>query len=494
MTVDSSLPLSKDLDYHLSAEALRRKESPLKGAFKYYGKPDLVFLGGGLPQPTYFPWNKITTESPAPPFENGIGYKPQDASEMTISEITKHTPSHLEGIDIPLSRSLQYGNTNGQPELIKFLKEHTTMVHPMQYQDWDLIVNTGNTQGWNDLLRNFCDKGDTILTEEYTFASSLEAANAQAITTFPVKMDSFGIIPSQLDAVLTNWIGKKPKLLYTIPTGQNPTGSSLSNERRQEIYKIACKHDILIVEDEPYYFLQMEEYTKDVNARSGKSIHNHEEFVKAMVKSFLSLDTEGRVLRLDSCSKTLAPGTRVGWITAKASFIERFTRIQEVSSQNCSGFSQSIVGGTLNRWGQTGYLDWLIKLRAEYTHKRDVTVDSIYKHFPTELMEFVPPVAGMFFAFHIDATKHPKFESEFKGDVLAVEKAIYERAAEYGSYMIPGSWFKTVGQTEPPQQVAPEKQTHLFFRGTYAATPLDEIIVGIERFGKAIKDEFGIKN
>lgn len=492
--MSSTKPTSKNLDYHISKEAKGRLESPLKTAFKYYGLDDMVFLGGGLPLSDYFPWNHITTESPAAPFENGIGYKPQSAEEKVVTEIFKNQADAAAGTnDIPLSRALQYGHTNGQPELVSFLKKHTEIVHPIQYEDWDIIVNTGNTQGWDNVLRNFTDPGDSILVEEYTFSSSLEAARAQGIVTYPVSMDSFGLIPEALEKLLANWEGKKPKFLYTIPTGQNPTGSSLSNERRAAIYKIAQKYDILIIEDEPYYFLQMEQYTKDVNARAGKAVHDHKEFVSALVKSFLSLDTDGRVLRLDSSSKTLAPGSRIGWITGRASFIERFSRLQEVSAQSASGFSQAIVSGTLNRWGQSGYLDWLIKVRAEYTHKRDVTADSIFKYFPTEVVEFFPPVAGMFFTFKIDASKHPKFSTELNNDPKKVEQAIFDKAVENGALMIPGSWFVAEGQTNPPQKTEIKaKDNTIFFRGTYAATPLDQLVKGIERFGAAIKSEFGL--
>ena len=77
---------------------------------------------------------------------------------------------------------------------------------------------------------------------------------------------------------MSRWVGNKPKFLYTICTGQNPTGSSLSAERRKQIYDIACKYDFLIIEDEPYYFLQMETYTKDKAAREGKAVHDHDEF------------------------------------------------------------------------------------------------------------------------------------------------------------------------------------------------------------------------
>ncbi|GMF64020.1 unnamed protein product [[Candida] boidinii] len=196
----------------------------------------------------YFPWDKIVAYSPAPPFEDGIGAKPTGDHNTTVTELVKH---QVEEYDVPLARSLQYGYTQGQPELIKFIKEHTELIHKLPYEDWDAIISVGNTQSWEAVLRTFVNKQESILVEEYTFSSAIETARALDVNFVPVPMDAFGIIPEKLDELLDNWDeskqGKKPKLLYTIATGQNPTGSSLSNERRAAIYKTACKHDFIIL-------------------------------------------------------------------------------------------------------------------------------------------------------------------------------------------------------------------------------------------------------
>lgn len=487
---------AKDLTYFLSTEAASRQPSPLKTAFKYFGNPDIVFLGGGLPLSDYFPWNKIVAESPKPPFVNGIGAAPSADDEKTIVDLSKHIDDCTHADDIPLSRALQYGYTQGHPELQNFLIEHTRLIHKIPYEDWDVICTVGNTQSWDSTLRTLTNKGDTILVEEFTFSSALETANAVGVTQFPVPMDNYGIIPEKLEELLEKWVGKKPKLLYTICTGQNPTGSSLSNERREKIYKIAQKYDFIIVEDEPYYFLQMDNYTTDKSKRTPKTYANHQEFIDALTRSFLAFDVDGRVLRLDSFSKVLAPGTRLGWIVGQKNLLERFVRLHEVSIQNSSGFTQALVNGTLTRWGQSGYLDWLIGLRSEYTHKRDVAIDAVDKFFDKSISSYCPPVAGMFFTVKFDASKHPKFETDFGKDPLKVENALYEAGLKQGALLIPGSWFKVTGQTNPPQpSVAPVpgSENTIFFRGTYAAVPLDKLVVGIERFGKAASIEFGLE-
>lgn len=441
----------------------------------------------------YFPWNKITTHSPAAPFSKGIGAVPVTEEDALVLDIHKRKEMAEHGEDIELARALQYGYTEGHLELMAFLKEHTELIHKLPYDDWGCVATIGNTQAWDAVLRTFCNKGDTILVEEFTFPSALETAHALGVNQFPVPIDQTGIIPEKLEALMDTWVGPKPKLLYVIPTGQNPTGSCLSAERRKAIYKIAQKHDFIIIEDEPYYFLQMEEYTRDAQAREGKHVHSHEAFIDAMVTSFLHLDTEGRVVRLDSFSKVLAPGTRFGWIVAQNNLLERFVRLHEVTIQAPSGFTQSIMNGLLQRWGQSGYLDWLIGLRAEYTHKRDVAIDAVVKYFPEQVIKYTPPVAGMFFTVYFDAAKHPEFETKYGKDPLKVENALYEAGLKEGCLMIPGSWFKSDGQSVPPQPVEnAEEDNYVFFRGTYAAVPLDQLTKGLERFGVAVKKEFGL--
>ncbi|GEQ70070.1 hypothetical protein JCM33374_g3746 [Metschnikowia sp. JCM 33374] len=489
-----SKPFAKDLSHHLSVEAKSRKGSSLKGAFKYFNQPGMTFLGGGLPLSDYFPFDKITADVPSAPFANGCGARITE-DDKTVVEVHKRKADNDSSIgDVELSRSLQYGFTEGHTELVGFLKEHTDKIHNVPYQDWDLITNVGNTQAWDACLRTFTTRGDVILVEDHTFSSAMEAAHAQGVTTYPVVMDAEGIVPSALEKLLDNWVGDKPRMLYTICTGQNPTGSCISGERRRAVYKLAQKHDLIIVEDEPYYFLQMEPYTRDVEARAQKHVHGHDEFVKAMVPSYISMDVDGRVLRLDSVSKTIAPGARLGWVVGQKNLLERIVRLHETTIQNASGFTQSLLNGLFQRWGQKGYLDWLIGIRAEYTHKRDVAIDALYKYFPQEVVTILPPVAGMFFVVHLDASKHPKFK-EFGEDPIAVETSVYETALDRGCLMIPGSWFKATGQTSPAQAPVPVDESlknSIFFRGTYAAVPLDELVIGLEKFGDAVKAEFGL--
>ena len=491
-----SLPESKDFSYLYSEETKARKPSPLKTCIHLFSDPNIIFLGGGLPLSDYFPWEDLEVNSPMPPFKNGIG-APIGGDNAMESHITKLQKMH-EG-DIPLARSLQYGLSQGQPELLNFLREHTRMIHDMHYADWDVLATAGNTNAWESTLRVFCNRGDVILAEAHSFSSSLAAAQAQGIITFPVPIDADGIIPEKLEAILDNWTAgtPKPKLIYTIPTGQNPTGTSLADERKHEIYRIAQKHDFIIVEDEPYYFLQMEQYVQDKEVRKQQQANSklqHDEFLASLAKTFLSIDTEGRVIRLDSFSKVLAPGTRLGWITASKKLLKPYLSLHEMTIQAPSGFSQSLISGLLNRWGQDGYLDWLLGLRHEYTLKRDNAIDALYDFVPaTKTFTINPPIAGMFFTVNIDAAAHPEFKTTYNSDPAAVEQHLYEEVVKSGVLVVPGAWFITEGDTTPAQPASSKENNspnEIFFRGTYAAVSPEKLREGLKRLGEMLKKEF----
>lgn len=124
---------------------------------------------------------------------------------------------------------------------------------------------------------------------------------------------------------------------------------------------------------------------------------NHDEFLQALVPSYVRLDVDGRVIRLDSFSKVLAPGSRVGWAVLSEQLAERMVRHNEVSVQNPAGFSQIVLFKLLDeQWGHAGYIDWLIHIRTEYTSRRNVLLDSCHKYLPREVVSWTPPAAGMF--------------------------------------------------------------------------------------------------
>jgi aromatic amino acid aminotransferase I len=357
------------------------------------------------------------------------------------------------------------------------------------------------------VYRMLLQRGDYVISEEYTFATAVETSHPLGCKFVGVKMDSEGMLPDSLEKLLENWQpavrggARKPFLVYTVPSGQNPTGSTHGAERRKHIYKIAQEHDLIIVEDEPYYFLQMQPYTGPDSPPEPLPA-NHQEFIKSLIPSYLSMDVDGRVIRLDSFSKVLAPGSRCGWVTASEQVCERIQRNNEVSIQCPSGFSQVILHRLLDEeWGHCGYMDWLINLRVQYTKRRNAMLKACEKHLPKDIAKWTPPAAGMFHWIQIDASKHPDFG---KKSVKDMEDEVHEAALKESVLVAPGSYF-LADQNK-------ELET-LFFRATFAAAEVslnsyglwflkpsaylpiqfDAMDEAIRRFGVAIRCVFRIR-
>ena len=263
-------------------------------------------------------------------------------------------------------------------------------------------MTVGNTSALDMALRMFTTRGDYILAETYTFCTAVETATPMGVKCIGIEMDSEGLTPSSLENILVNWDpsthqgAAKPWLLYTVPTGQNPTGATQSEQRRRAIYRIAQEHDLYILEDEPYYYLQMQPFTR-LGSPSIPPPSSHEEFLSSLVPSYLSMDTDGRVMRMDSFSKVIAPGLRTAWIVASEQIVERFVRHAEVSTQIPSGASQLMLFKLLEEtWGHGNYLEWLVNLRLEYTGRRDNICEACERCLPREVATFDPPMAGMF--------------------------------------------------------------------------------------------------
>ncbi|KAK5147580.1 Aromatic/aminoadipate aminotransferase 1 [Rachicladosporium monterosium] len=441
-------PLAKRWDRRLTDEAKSRGGSSLKEAAKFLKQPGLISLGGGLPSSEYFPIEEMSFKVPNLKSTSGEGH--------AVLSVGKHDMAHGTS-DYDLATALQYGQGHGSAQLLRFLVEHTELVHNPPYSDWSCTMTVGSTSAFDMAIRMFGKPGDWILSEEYTFPAMVETA---------APMGARG--------------GKKPVLLYTVPTGQNPTGSTQSLQRRKEIYAVAQKHDLYILEDEPYYFLQMQPYTGP-NAADVPALASHEEFLLSLVPSYLSLDVDGRVMRMDSFSKVIAPGTRVGWITASEQICKRYSVHADLSTQSPSGVSQMMLFKILEeQWGHGGFLDWLLHIRMEYTARRNVTLDACEQFLPKDVVSWKAPKAGMFQWLRVEWEKHPDYSRK---TLVEIEDELFHANMRHGTLLMKGSWFC------PDKEVDTGK---MFFRATYAAAPLDQIREAVRRFGESLREAFGL--
>lgn len=376
---------------------MSRPPCALKQAATHLNTPGLLSLGGGLPSSKYFPFSKLSFQTPTILQLTGATGE-DDEQTVTIGK-----DDVLEGTsEYDIATAFNYSQATGSPQMMRFITEHTEIVYSPPYADWQVCQTVGSTGALEQTIRLLCDRtrGDSILTEDYTFATALETFAPQGIKAVGVPMDDDGLLPESMDKIMSSWdpvarSARKPHVLYTVPTGGNPTGATMSLERRRAVYAVCQKHDIFIIEDEPYYFIQMPPYA-DRGATKGQP-EPVDSFVENLIPSFLSLDLDGRVLRMDSFSKVLVPGSRLGWITASAQVVEAYIRHAEVANQGPSGISQLLLWKLLDEtWGHEGYLQWLSKLRDNYTQRRNTLLDACDSFLPKEVVSWSPPVAGMF--------------------------------------------------------------------------------------------------
>jgi len=182
---------------------------------------------------------------------------------------------------------------------------------------------------------------------------------------------------------------------------------------------------------------------------------------------------------MDSFSKVVVPGSRLGWVTASEQVVERYLRHSEVCNQGPSGFSQALLWKLLDeQWGHEGYLRWLMHLRLEYTKRRNVMLAACEDFLPRDIVSWTPPAAGMFHWMKVDHKRHPDAS---RRSVLGIEEDIFNRCIEKGVLVGRGSWFRT--EREKPL-------SELFFRATFAAATPGDMTEAIRRFGGAIRESF----
>ncbi|KAJ5918068.1 aromatic aminotransferase Aro8 [Penicillium verhagenii] len=477
-------PPARSFEHRLNVEAKSRGAASLKAAGADLNG-DVISLGTGRPSPEYFPFLKMSLEFPV----STAGYTTETAESYSVGKYDIQSKKST----FDLAVSLNYGYSAGSEQLIRFLTEHVDVVHNPPYSDWQCSLTAGTTSAIDCVFRTFCDRGDFVITEEYTYSATLEAARPLGIRTVGVPMDDQGLSASHLDAMLSQWNpsergARKPFLLYTIPTGQNPTGVTQSIQRRREIYAVAERHDLFIIEDDPYYFLRLGPKTPvpATNGHQSKPAVTDEVelFLRDLIPSFLSLDVSGRVLRLDSTSKILAPGLRCSWMTGSAEIISRFLYLHDATIVCPSGLSQLAVHTLLDEvWGHEGLMKWLVHLQSEYTQRLNVMLQSCEEHLPGNICSWRTPEAGMFHWIKVDWRAHPLASSSTKSEperMIDIEDRIYSRGLKMGVMCCKGSAFHADEAGE----------CDMFFRVTFASASLSQIAEAIARFGKAIREEF----
>ncbi len=389
----------------LAESAIRRMGTVVAGA------ADLVSFAPGYPAPELFPWQEL-----------------KDISAVL-----------LNGSD---PDALQYGPTRGYAPLLETIvglsAERGITASPDQ-----LLITSGSQQGIDLIARVMVSPGDVVLVELPTFTGGIAAfRNAQA-ELVGIPQDAQGIDLEALDAIWQreHGAGKTIKLLYVIPNFQNPTGTLLALSRRERLVEWASRRDMLIVEDDPYGSL----YFEDVATA-------------AETRPLRAGDPEQRVLYLSTFSKTLAPGFRVGWMTAAPPLVQRFETAKQSTDLTSGALDQLVVHEAVTR----GVVHALApQLRALYARKRNVMEQALRARLG-ERLTWSQPKGGFF----VWATLPPGCS----------DHALLERALAHGLVFVVGSAFYVDGTG------------HEKIRLSFSAPSVDRIEEGVKRLAQAFAD------
>ncbi|CAI4039512.1 hypothetical protein SMKI_08G1800 [Saccharomyces mikatae IFO 1815] len=390
---------------------------------------DVIELAGGMPNERFFPVESIDLKISKVPFNDN----PKWHNSFTTAHLDLNSP-----IELPIARSLQYAETKGLPPLLHFVKDMVCRINRPVFSDetesnWDVILSGGSNDSMFKVFETICDESTTVMIEEFTFTPAMSNVEATGAKVIPIKMDlTFdrerqGIDVEDLTRLLDNWSTgpykhlNKPKVLYTIATGQNPTGMSVPRWKREKIYQLAQKHDFLIVEDDPYGYMYFPSYNPQnplENPYDSSDLTIERYLNDFLMKSFLTLDTDARVIRLETFSKIFAPGLRLSFIVANKFLLQKILDLADITTRAPSGTSQAIVYSTIKAMAESemsssvsfrdamfeSWIKWIMQIASKYNHRKNVTLKALYETESYQAGHFtvMEPSAGMFIIIKLD--------------------------------------------------------------------------------------------
>jgi 2-aminoadipate transaminase len=380
----------------------RMKASDIRELLKLTARPEIISLAGGLPAPELFPIDEY-----------------RRAFEWVLE---------TQG-----SAALQYSASEGYTPLRDFLAQRMTRLG-IPAEGSDVLITNGSQQGLDLVGKIFLNPGDAVCLENPSYMGAIQAFDSYQADYVIVPMDDDGMRSQELDGILKK--RNDVKFIYALPNFQNPSGRTMSRERREILVETARRHGIPIVEDDPYGELRFE----------GEA-----------PPSLRSLWPEG-VIYLGTFSKILAPGFRLGWIVTPSAVSDEILFGKQPVDLHTSSASQM---ATYEVCKQDGFLDAHIeKIREVYRERRDVMLRALEAHFP-EGCTWTRSQGGLF----VWAEVPPSIDTR----ELLVE-ALQENVA-----FVPGQSFH------------PDRSGHNTMRLNFSNVPPDRIEEGIARLGRAIK-------
>jgi 2-aminoadipate transaminase len=331
-------------DFRYAQRTQRMKASAIRELLKLTEQPDVISFAGGLPAPEVFPVEEF-----------------------------RRACNHV--LDHQGAEALQYGTTDGYVPLREMIARHTNRLGIGVSKD-NIMITSGSQQALDLLGKIFINHGDRILVENPTYLGAIQAWNAYGADYIPVALDDEGMDTRQLEDALR----KGPKFIYVLPNFQNPTGCTLTLERRKQLIKLADQYGVPIIEDDPYGQLRYE--GEDLPAV---------ELLDSQMRDKTNAYT-GNVIYLSTFSKILAPGLRLAWVIAPTEVINKLVLAKQGADLHTSTFNQIVA----HEVGQHGYLDRHVKLiQATYRERRNVMIESLEEHMPNGVT-WTNPQGGLF--------------------------------------------------------------------------------------------------
>lgn len=378
--------------------------SVIREILKVAQSPDVISMAGGWPDAALFPVEEI---------------------RAVCDDVLREMPRE----------SLQYGLTDGLPALREALADYM-MSQGIPARAEHIVIMSGSQQALDLAGRIFLDEGDAVLVERPTFLGALQSFNAYGARYVTVPLDDEGARPEAIAAAIER---HRPKLMYLIPTFQNPTGATMSLDRRRRVVEIAAHYGVPILEDDPYGQLR---------------------FAGEPLPTLAAIDrAQGgeNIIYLSTFSKTLAPGLRLAWAVCSAEVAQQFVMAKQGADLHSNALAQTIALEFLRR-GLLG--PQVQRIRETYRARRDAMCEAIAEFFPPEV-RYTQPEGGLFLWVTLP---------EGMDAVSLLHEAAKEKVA-----FVPGAPFFADGGGENT------------LRLSFACMPPEVIVEGIRRLAGVIR-------
>lgn len=389
------------MNYDFSDKIKELKPSAIREIFKSLSDPTIISFAAGNPSPESFPVEALAKIS-ADIFDNSS------------------------------TTALQYSITEGYPPLREEIAKRQKEKFGIGNDDDSVMIVSGGQQGMELSGKVFCNEGDEVICENPSFIGSLNSFRSLGATPIGVELEEDGMDLAALEQTLASH--PRAKLLYVIPTFQNPSGRTTSYEKRVGIYELARKYDIIIVEDNPYGELR---------------------FAGEDVPTLKSMDTDGRVIYCSSFSKILSAGMRVGFVIANNAVIQKLAVAKQGEDVHTNIFFQMLAHKYMTEYDLDAHIR---KINDIYRRKCNLMVEALEKYMPREV-KYTTPEGGLFIwctlPEHVDA---PAF----------IKEAIARKVA-----VVPGTAFNC--DTQAPSQS---------FRLNYSMPTDEQIDEGVKILGE----------